>query len=375
MVFRLCKEFRQSNRVLFQVQQAQFPFSKSGFGLRPLERICDFAFTGSAAAIAPLWPLRLGDDWKDRCPAYCATLIDTIDRARTGIEDTIEDSFFPDDSSDFWDFYTTGSGLELDTVQGALTSSHEAILFASWEQTLSSGDRARVISSRQKFASAWLQAASNSKLLPNNTFVTAARLRLGYSLDHRPSSGDPFVSLSDKSHAPILKKLRHKEIAKNIASWCIRAGAERAETEPEHLWTVDNKRPDIDVQLGQKQFLVDVAVVHITAPSYCIKAQHPFGGSQEMVKTKMDRFCDMAAQLDAAVCPAVLESFGAVTQPLIDLFKAIANHSQQDPYCLWSWNEIYFGLVLETSLLLQIGNAKVLQRKRDVNIATRCVVH
>jgi hypothetical protein len=94
-----------------------------------------------------------------------------------------------------------------------------------------------------------------------------------------------------------------------------------------------------------------------------------------MVKTKMDRFCDMAAQLDAAVCPAVLESFGAVTQPLIDLFKAIANHSQQDPYCLWSWNEIYFGLVLETSLLLQIGNAKVLQRKRDVNIATRCVVH
>ena len=249
------------------------------------------------------------------------------------------------------------------------------MLFHSWEQKLSSGDRARMISTQQKFASAWLQAASNSKLIPNNTFVTAARLRLGYSEVLAPSAGDPFASLSDLRHAPTLKQLRHKEIADNIASWSLRAGADRAETEPKHLWTVDNKRPDIDIILGRERVLVDVAVVHITAPAYCARAQCSLGGSAEMVKTKMDRFSDMANQLNATICPAVLESYGAVSKPLMDLFKAIANHSQQDPYCIWSWNEIYSGLVLETSLLLQIGNSMILQKKHDDFCEKRFDVH
>ena len=61
--------------------------------------------------------------------------------------------------------------------------------------------------------------------------------------------------------------------------WALRAGAERAETQPKDLWLDDNKTPDIDIILGEIQILVDVAVVHPTAPSYVVEARNPLGGS------------------------------------------------------------------------------------------------
>ena len=57
------------------------------------------------------------------------------------------------------------------------------------------------------------------------------------------------------------------------------------------------------------------------------------------------------------IIPAVLETYGALTPDCISLFKAIANYSSEDPYCLWTREEIYKGLVLDVSTTLQIWNS------------------
>ena len=178
-----------------------------------------------------------------------------------------------------------------------------------------------------------------------------------------------YSALSDRKCASKLKNLRHTAIAKSIAKWALRAGAESAETEPKKLWTTDQKRPDIDLILGAERILVDVAVVQPSAPSYVVSAQHPLGGSAEMVRVKESKYEVLAATLDATVAPAVIETFGALTSPCVDLFNRIADYAKENPQSCWSSYEVYRGLVLETSIQLQLWNTKTVKEgKRRVRI-------
>ena len=118
----------------------------------------------------------------------------------------------------------------------------------------------------------------------------------------------------------MLKDLRSKSLEDVIALWASRAGAERAETQPKDLWLDDNTTPDIDLILGGRKILVDVAVVHPSAPSYVVEASNPLGGS---VLTKEEKYAKLADSLGAEVVPAVIETYGAFSDPLLGLFKDI----------------------------------------------------
>ena len=150
---------------------------------------------------------------------------------------------------------------------------------------------------------------SNTQLA-NSHFVAAVLLRLGTP---GQSDLDPASSLSDDSVAPVLKDLRSKSLEDVIATWALRAGAERAETQPKDLWLDDNKTPDIDLILGGRKILVDVAVVHPSAPSYVVEACNPLGGSATMVLTKEEKYAKLADSLGAAVVPVVIETFGVLS--------------------------------------------------------------
>ena len=98
------------------------------------------------------------------------------------------------------------------------------------------------------------------------------QLRLGTPGER---DSDPAAALSDASIASMLKDRRHHSLAKVLTTWALRAGAERAETEPKDLWPDDNLTPDADIILGDKRLLVDVSVIHPTAPSYVVEARNP----------------------------------------------------------------------------------------------------
>ena len=165
--------------------------------------------------------------------------------------------------------------------------------------------------------------------------MTAILLRLGSPGE---CDFDPALALYDNSVAPVLKDLRSNFLDEVIAMWALR---ERAETQPKDLWLDDNKTTDIDIILGERQILVDVAVVHPTAPSYVVEARNPLGGSATMVLTKEDKYAELAS-LGAEVVPAVIETFGALSDPLIGLFKDISKYAKTKPYLVWTRHEIYY---------------------------------
>ena len=96
------------------------------------------------------------------------------------------------------------------------------------------------------------------------------------------------------------------------------------------------KRPDIDIIMGERRLLVDAAVLNPACSSHITQAVTPLGACKEMVGTKLNKYEAMARDLHAEVVPAVMEVFGALTDDCISLFKSIANYSMVDPYCLWS---------------------------------------
>ena len=346
-----------------QIRQCKFPFSKGGLGLRPLVSISHAAFVGAAAGIAPLWTSVLGEDWRNLCPLYVDSVMEAVTALRPKLNPRdFTDLFQPDDPNSFWDFFNSAEGLKLlqdakSGLQWILTSLIEGKELDYFKGTLSPGDRSRLNSSSQKFASEWLRSSKSNTQLANSQFVTAILLRLGSPGE---SDSDPVLALYDNSVAPVLKDLRSKFLEEVIAMWALRAGAERAETQPKDLWLDDNKTPDIDIILGERQILVDVAVVHPTAPSYVVEARNPLGGSATMVLTKEDKYAELASSLGAEVVPAVIETFGALSDPLIGLFNDISKYAKTKPHLVWSQHEIYQGLVLDTSLVLQKWNAKII---------------
>ena len=86
-----------------------------------------------------------------------------------------------------------------------------------------------------------------------------------------------------------------------------------------------------------------------------------------MVLTKEDKYADLASSLGAEVVPAVIETFGALSDRL---FKDISKYASTKPYLVWTQHEMYHGLLLDTSLVLQKWNAKIIlegARSRCVN--------
>ena len=181
----------------------------------------------------------------------------------------------------------------------------------------------------------------------------------------------PVVGLADLHHDNASKCARSKCIEDCIAGWIQRAGG-YAETQPEDLWLDDGRHPDIDVKLGRDRYLLDVSIVHPTAPTYVSLARNPMGGSANMVKLKHEKHLALARKVGATVIPVVLETFGALADPAVDFFKVVASYGHDRGSSLYSWREIYLGIVAELSHRLQEWNADVIRhaasKSSDVHV-------
>ena len=79
-----------------------------------------------------------------------------------------------------------------------------------------------------------------------------------------------------------------------------------------------------------------------------------------MAHLKEEKYAEMAVALNATVVPAIIETYGAIGDHLTTLIKQIANYANNNPYGVWSAREIYHGLSLDISLILQNWNARIL---------------
>ena len=89
-----------------------------------------------------------------------------------------------------------------------------------------------------------------------------------------------------------------------------------------------------------------------------------------MVKLKHEKYLALARKVGATVIPVVLETFGALADPAVDFFKVVASYGHERGSSLYSWREIYLGIVAELSHRLQEWNANVLRfgKSSDVHV-------
>ena len=127
-------------------------------------------------------------------------------------------------------------------------------------------------------------------------YRTAIRTRLGLKpLDIMPRACadcrspmdincDHFLICSYRRKAEL--NTRHDQVAKFIHSAVNLAGG-CAVLEPIHLNRETRKRTDLDVQLGSVRTLIDVSIVHPTAPSHRQRAARaPLEAAKTMVNVK-----------------------------------------------------------------------------------------
>jgi hypothetical protein len=103
------------------------------------------------------------------------------------------------------------------------------------------------------------------------------------------------------------KTRRHDGMVYNLA-WCLRSGLNLdPKIEPKYLDVEGRKRPDIQVAVGNSEFLVDVAVLHTHG-----KGRQRWGTDALMdeEKAKRKHYQDMARGMHAEVIPFVVDASG-----------------------------------------------------------------
>jgi hypothetical protein len=119
---------------------------------------------------------------------------------------------------------------------------------------------------------------------------------------------------------------------------------------------MDEKRPDLWVQLGLQSFLVDARITHCQAASHIQHAQRILGAAKKEAASKTAKFEQMAEETDATFVAFCLETHGGMVPQAAEFIRTIA-HSVDDS-SEWTPAEIATGLRIDIARAIQAGNKK-----------------
>ena len=89
--------------------------------------------------------------------------------------------------------------------------------------------------------------------------------------------------------------LRHDQLVQLLAHYLKLAGA-AVVLEPKHVFSETNKRPDLQVVLGSKVYLIDITIVNPTAPSNLRHSQKVLGQASAAEKAKIRKYGELSIQ-------------------------------------------------------------------------------
>jgi hypothetical protein len=148
---------------------------------------------------------------------------------------------------------------------------------------------------------------------------------------------------------------RHDQVAKFIQKTVVMTGG-CATIEPSHLERESRKRPDLDIQLDGNRILIDVSIVHPTAPShYNLASKKPLVTAENMEKTKLTKYTDIARYHNCTFIPIVLESYGGMPQKCLEFISTLSIFSEQNTN-LYGWRDIAKDLKAGIAIAIQRGN-------------------
>lgn len=221
---------------------------------------------------------------------------------------------------------------------------------------------------RGKHSSAWLTVLPSERetMMPNNTFLTALRLRLGLA----PASTAPARCCCGKAaldthpwhHLDCSRMTagpataRHNLVTQTLAGWVRKVGGS-AWVEPTGLFLEDERRVDLLVALADRRIVLDVQIRNPLAPSNIQGAAAREGGLLEAgERAKRQKYERFARQHNFEFVPFVLETTGGFGKGAVELVSVLVEFARTTRPDLRA-GEVRSGIIGAVSCSVATGNA------------------
>jgi len=151
--------------------------------------------------------------------------------------------------------------------------------------------------------------------------------------------------------------IRHNQVVATIDRFARLAGA-TVVVEPKNLFSESSKRPDLQIIMGHKHYLLDVTITHPTAPANLSHSQKPLGQAHAAEKLKCRKYDQITQEQHAIFVPFVIETYGGLgvcAQKLLNELSIFAI----DHAVIRSRYDIVNGLRYSIACSVQRGNAMI----------------
>jgi hypothetical protein len=355
------------------VRQIHLPVRNGGLGLRPLESIANAAsYAALTHSIQDLTELR--HEYINRTqrePPFSNRIAATINGlAQAGVPPS---QCLPDPTAmaEIWNTFAEGSVPEL---QAYLTAEIELIEVDNLMNAASPQDKARLNSASAFGASRWLTTLPTERIfmLSNRQFSLAIHHLLALRIRDLPSlcvcgtqlNGDPSHFHCCAQTRRIAVTARHDAVAGVL--WRVaREAGYIVEAETSFAGLIDDGtddphslRPDGRIVGFGRYHMVEVSVVHPTAPSHVNDAQRCLAVARSMEQRKRTKYAELARRERASMSPFVLESFGAVGPSAHALLYELATDAEEDGGV--SRGAFMSRAMTALSVAVQTGNAHII---------------
>jgi hypothetical protein len=150
--------------------------------------------------------------------------------------------------------------------------------------------------------------------------------------------------------------IRHDQIS-NLIARIVKMVGGCATVEPLHLNRENRQRTDLEVHLDDYKALIDVSVVHPTAPSYLtLASKGPLEVAKRAANLKRKKYLDLIKSNDNCnFIPFVVETYGGMCSESINFNTIVANFADRNnsPH---SWRNVSMDICASVSIAIQRGN-------------------
>jgi hypothetical protein len=235
----------------------------------------------------------------------------------------------------------------------------------------------RMLATTAPGASTWISATAfdSATTIPNDAYKLAVRLRLGLPpQDIMPNNCHSChlysvrnLSLVEKNewhHLTCMQghggreiTIRHNQVVATIERFAKLAGA-TVVTEPKNLFSESSKRPDLQIIMNHKNYLLDVTIVHPTAPSNLNHSQKILGQAEVSEKLKINKYEQISREQNCIFIPFVIETYGGLGRKAQDFLNELSIFAI-DHAIIKSRFDIVNGLRYAIACSVQRGNALI----------------
>lgn len=235
----------------------------------------------------------------------------------------------------------------------------------------------RILANSAPGAGTWLCASAfnNETIIPSVHFQLAARLRLGlppkdimpqncYSCHQHSSRSLSLVEKDEwhfmhcmEGHGGREITLRHHQVVRVIKKYAELAGAQ-VTIEPHHVFSESNKRPDLQIIMNHKCYLLDVAITNPTAPTNVSNSQKVLGQANTYEKIKIRKYDELARVQHSNFIPFVIETYGGIGVKAQEFLSELSVFAH-DHLTTYSHFDVVSGLRYAMACSVQRGNALI----------------